>query len=223
MPYYALVNERHSTVGFETVEQVETIVAKSLETRKWPQGDSGFDGTWDMVEIYDMKVESNGKRKLIKKYFAKDGEIELAGKSASLIHTHAKDDIYKMFGISNVHDRMQDPDKVFVDISVIKNPSTSDDNSFAMKYESNYLAEDGSEDAEEKTISRILDHRMFDTIIEAVSKSFLENQCDGQNVLKVEYGVRGDSFMDEDTYVQGWIFNKKGQLVEQHGYPRKGF
>ncbi len=118
---------------------------------------------------------------------------------------------------------MQDPDKVFVDISVIKNPSTSDDNSFAMKYESNYLAEDGSEDAEEKTISRILDHKMFDTIIEAVSKSFLESQCDGQNVLKVEYGVRGDSFMDEDTYVQGWIFNKKGQLVEQHGYPRKGF
>lgn len=223
MPYYALVNEKHATVGFETVEQVENIVAKSLEKGQWPQGDSGSDGTWDMVEIYDMKVESNGKRKLIKKYFSKDGEIEEADRSSSLIHTHAKEDIYKMFGISNVYDRMQDPEKVFVDISVISNPTTLDDSSFAMKYESNYLAEDGTEDAEEKTISRILDYKMFDTIIEAVSKNFLENHSNGQNVLKVEYGVRGNSFMDEDTYVQGWIFNKKGQLVEQHGYPRKGF
>ena len=101
-----------------------------------------------------------------------------------------------MFGMSNVYDRMQDPEKVFVDISIITNPSTPDDSSFAMNYEVNYLAEDGSEDAEEKTISRIMDHKMFDTIIEAVSKSFLENQSDGQNILKVEYGVRGDTFMD---------------------------
>ena len=39
----------------------------------------------------------------------------------------------------------------------------------------------------------------------------------------IQYGVRGKSFMDEDTYVQGWIYNQQGTLVEQHGYPREGF
>jgi len=223
MPYYALVNERHSTMGLESVEEVKKVVAMGLENRKWPKGDSGSDGTWDMIEVYDMKINANGRRDLVTKYFHKDGKIQEADKSASLIHTHAREDINKMFGMSNVYDRMQDPEKVFVDISIITNPSTPDDSSFAMNYEVNYLAEDGSEDAEEKTISRIMDHKMFDTIIEAVSKSFLENQSDGQNVLKVEYGVRGDTFMDEDTYVQGWIFNQRGKFIEQHGYPRKGF
>jgi hypothetical protein len=224
MPYYALINQRDSTMGLESVEEVKKFVSMGLKNRHWPQGDSGSDGTWDMVEVYDMEIKPNGRRDLVTKYFHKDGKIQEAGKSSSLSHTHAKDDIFKMLGLSNVHDRMQDPDKLFVDITMIIDPTTlSDDGSFAMNFEKNYLDDNGSEDAEEKTISRIMDHRMFDIIIDVVSKDFVNNHLDGKNVLKIEYGVKGATFMDEDTYIQGWIYNQQGKLIEQHGYPRKGF
>jgi len=213
MPYYALINGRHATPGLDTVERMKEFVDKGLNNRHWPQGVS-LNGKSDMIEIYDMEFQSNGTRKLVEKYFWQDGNV--VHKADDKVGTHAMQNM--MMG------DMSDPEKMFVDIAILEDPTTStEDGSFAMNFDKAYMSEDGGEDGEEHHITRVNDHRMFKIIIDAVSKDFVHNRLDGKNVLKIEYGVHGKSFMDEDTYVQGWIYDRSGTLIEQHGYPRKGW
>jgi len=213
MPYYALINGKHATPALDAVESIKEFVEKGLKTRYWPQGDA-MDGSTDMVEIYDMTIKNNGSRKLVEKYFWKDGDIILQTEKIN-IGTHT---------IATFMSSTPDPEKMFVDIAIIEDPTTStEDGSFAMNFDKAYMSEDGGEDGEEHHITRVNDHRMFKIIIDAVSKDFVHNRLDGKNVLKIEYGVHGKSFMDEDTYVQGWIYDRDGDLIEQHGYPRKGW
>lgn len=213
MPYYALINGRHTTPALESIESIKGVVNNGLNNRRWPQGDA-MDGKTDMIEIYDMKIKPNGTRDLVEKYFWKEGEV--VHKDDCKVGTHAIK--YMMMG------DVSDPEKLFVDITMIKDPNTpTDDGSFAMNFDKAYMSEDDDEDGDEQMITRVHDHRMFRIIIDAVSRDFLDNHLDGMNILKLEYGVRGQSFMDEDTYFQGWIYDREGKLIEQHGYPRKGW
>lgn len=216
MSCYALINGKHKTPEFESEDEVLQFVTKGAKNNHWPKmKDEPYDKY--MIEIYDMQD-------LINKYFWANGNLEEADRSSKLYHTLGKHRVDKMFGFRDLEEDMKDPEKMFVDIAIIEDPSTStDDGSFAMNFDKAYMSEDGGEDGEEHHITRIHDHRMFKIIIDAVSKDFVDNHVDGKNILKIEYGVRGKSFMDEDTYVQGWIYNQQGTLVEQHGYPREGF
>ena len=212
MPYYALINGRHATPALDAVASIKEFVEKGLKTRYWPQGNA-MDGSTDMVEIYDMAIKDNGSRELVEKYFWKDGDV--VHKDDRRVGTHT---------ISTLMSSTPDPEKLFVDIAIIEDPTTStEDGSFAMNFDKAYMSEDGDEDGKEHYITRINDQNMFKVIIDAVSKDFVDNRLDGKSILKIEYGVRAESFMLEDTYIQGWIYDRKGQLIEQHGYPRKGW
>ena len=223
MPYYALINGKHATPGLSSEEAILDFVKKGAERNVWPKMKDD-DRNKYMIEIYDMEYQKNGTQKLINKYFWIDGEIEEAHESSKLLHTQGRHVVDKLFGLRDLQADMNDPEKLFVDIAVIEDPTTStEDGSFAMNFDKAYMSEDGGEDGEEHHITRINDPSMFKIIIDAVSKDFVDNRLDGKSILKIEYGVHGRSFMDEDTYVRGWIYDREGQLIEQHGYPRQGW
>ncbi len=223
MPYYALINGKHATPGLASEGAVLDFVKKGAERNHWPKmKDDDYDKY--MIEIYDMKHQKNGMQNLVNKYFWIEGNMEEASETSKLLHTLGRHTVDKMFGLRDLQEDMKDTEKMFVDIAIIEDPTTStEDGSFAMNFDKAYMSEDGGEDGEEHHITRVNDHRMFKIIIDAVSKDFVHNRLDGKNVLKIEYGVHGKSFVDDDTYVQGWIYDRNGTLIEQHGYPRKGW